>query len=157
MQRERFAAVKSSPRRRTLETARAIAEASGVGRVETSAALDEVDFGAWSGQSFADLGKDPQWQRWNSERSLVRPPGGETIRQVQQRIVGFMAELAQLYAGAALVLVSHAELIRVAVLHVLGMPLDHWSRIAIDPASLTAIVTGDWGAQLLTLNERLEP
>jgi broad specificity phosphatase PhoE len=157
LQRERLAAIRSSPRRRTIETAEIIAEATGVGPVEIAAELDEVDFGTWSGQSFAALDADPLWRRWNSRRSEVRPPGGETMQQVEQRILGTMAELARVYAGATLVLVSHAEIIRAAVLHVLGMPADNWSRIAIDPAALTTIGTGAGGARLLTLNERPEP
>jgi probable phosphoglycerate mutase len=51
------------------------------------------------------------------------------------------------------VLVTHADVIKSAVCHVLGLPADCCFRFEIDPASVTVIAAGDWGAKLIRLNE----
>ena len=68
----------SSPRQRTQETAAPIAATLGL-PVQTVAALDEIDFGTFTGRNFADLDGDPDWHRWNAERGSVRCPEGETM------------------------------------------------------------------------------
>jgi broad specificity phosphatase PhoE len=153
MTRERFDAIHASPRERTQETAAALSEACGVAPVKTAEALDEIDFGSWSGKTFEVLNADPAWRRWNDNRSMARAPGGETMLDVQQRIVGFMEQLAASGGGKRLVLVSHGDVIKAAVSYVLGLPIDAWSRFDIGPASITTVATGDWGAKVLTLNE----
>jgi broad specificity phosphatase PhoE len=153
MRRETFAAVHSSPRDRTLQTAEAIAAASGINTVHVEEALDEINLGDWSGKSFDELNTQPLWQRWNSTRSLTRAPGGETMLEVQSRVMTLIERLAQSYRDSALVLVSHADVIGTAVCFYLGLSLDAWSRFEIGPASITTIVAGDWGAKVLGLNE----
>lgn len=153
MARERFDAIVASPRERTRQTADAIAEARSGMSVETAEALDEVDFGTWSGSDFAALDADPLWRRWNMVRSLTRTPGGETMLEVQRRVLTLIEELGELHGEGAVVLVSHGDVIKAAVCHVLGLPIDAWPRFEIGPASITTIVIGDWGAKVLTLNE----
>ena len=48
---------------------------------------------------------------------------------------------------------SHADVIKASVSHVLGLPIDAWPRFDIAPASVTTFVVGDWGAKMITLNE----
>jgi broad specificity phosphatase PhoE len=153
MRRERFDAIHASPRERTQETAAAISSACGVAPVETAIALDEIDFGDWSGRTFDELNNDPDWGHWNAERSVARTPGGETMLDVQSRVLSCMERLAKDHHGEALVLVSHADVIKAAVCHCLGLPLDGCFRFDVAPASITTIVTGDWGAKLIGLNE----
>jgi broad specificity phosphatase PhoE len=153
MARESFSAIYSSPRERTQETAKAIADASGLDTVETADELDEIDFGPWSGKTFEELDRDDTWRRWNSVRALARTPGGETMLDVQTRILRLIERLGLRHADGRLVLVSHADVIKTAVIHVLGMPLDAWQRFEISPASITTIIIGDWGAKVLSLNE----
>jgi len=145
-------AIFASPRERTQQTAQAVAAACGL-TVETAPELDEIDFGRWSGRDFETLNQDPLWQRWNAVRSLVRTPGGETMLDVQRRVVGLIERLAPQFDGRTVALVSHADVIKAAVMHHLGLPVDHWSRFDIAPASISRLVVGDWGARLLGLNE----
>ncbi|WP_026873354.1 histidine phosphatase family protein [Inquilinus limosus] len=149
---EHFDAVFTSPRERTQQTANAIAAAAGL-TVETAPELDEIDFGRWSGQDFTALQQDPLWQRWNSARSLTRTPGGETMLDVQRRVLGLLERLVPSFDGRAAVLVSHADVIKAAVLHHLGLGVDAWPRLDIAPASVSRLaVDGGW-AQILGLNE----
>jgi broad specificity phosphatase PhoE len=153
MRRVRVDAIHASPRERARETAEAIASVSGVAMVRASDALDEVDFGVWSGKDFETLDQDAQWRRWNAARSLARTPGGESMLDVQRRVLGLMEELMLGHPERTFVLVSHSEVIKAALSHVLGLPTDAWMRFDIDPASISTIVAGEWGAKVVTLNE----
>ncbi|MBY3200182.1 histidine phosphatase family protein [Rhizobium laguerreae] len=153
LRREDINEIYTSPRERTRETAEGIASACGLSLPQTDDALDEVNFGDWSGKTFEVLNDDPLWRRWNTTRSLTRTPGGETMLDVQARIFGLMESLASGGSKKRIVLVSHADVIKAAVSHVLGLPIDAWPRFDIAPASVTTVVIGDWGAKVMTLNE----
>jgi broad specificity phosphatase PhoE len=153
MEREEINAIYSSPRQRTRQTAAAIAKACNLDEPETAEALDEIDFGTWSGQTFETLDADPAWHRWNTTRSLCRTPGGESMLDVQQRILTLVEMLLRKKAASKVALVSHADVIKAAVSHFLGLPIDAWPRFDIAPASITSIAAGDWGAKVITVNE----
>jgi broad specificity phosphatase PhoE len=152
LRRETFEAIHASPRERAAETAAAIAAVSHV-PVERADELDEIDFGNWSGRTFDDLEDDPAWRQWNAQRSLAQTPAGDTMLAVESRIVGLMRRLANRHPDGALVLVSHADVIRAGVSYLLGLPIDAWPRFDIGPGSVSTLILGDWGARLLTLNE----
>jgi broad specificity phosphatase PhoE len=153
MSRERFDAVIASPRERTQETAQAIAASCGL-RVDIDDRLNEIDFGdAWTGKSFDVLNGDPTWVRWNTERDTARTAGGESMGEVQARAWAVVADATRQFPGKAVVLVTHADVIKALVCHILGVPLTHIHRFDINPASVTTVVSGDWGAKLLWLNE----
>jgi broad specificity phosphatase PhoE len=150
---ERIDAVFSSPRERTRQTAGAIAVACEVGPVSVCEDLDEVDFGEWSGRTFDELNRDLAWRHWNDDRQKARTPTGESMAGVQLRMLRRMERCCSAHAGDSVVLVSHADVIKTAVCHVLGLTLDNCFRFDIDPASVTTLVMGDWGAKLLKLND----
>lgn len=155
MRREEISEVYCSPRERTRQTAEAITSASSLAPPLVTDSLDEVDFGCWAGKTFDILDQDPSWHRWNSVRSMARTPAGETMLDVQGRIVGFLETLCAKPDGKGIVLVSHADVIKAAVSHVLGLSIDSWPRFEIAPASVTTIVLGEWGGKLITLNEAI--
>ncbi len=148
-----FDAVLSSPRRRAVETARAISS----GEPAVAAELDEVDFGAWTGRTIDELADDPTWRNWNTFRSGTRVPGGETMLEVQARSVGLTQRTCLAHGQGRVLLVSHAEVLRSLLLHHLGLPLDHWSRLELDPGSLSVLEVLPWGARTLRLNETAAP
>ncbi|PTQ07891.1 histidine phosphatase family protein [Sphingomonas oleivorans] len=146
-----ISAIHASPRQRTQETAAIIAERLGLA-VETVPALDEIDFGAWSGRSFAVLEGDPAWHRWNEARSIALPPGGESMAAAVERAAAHMEQLGA--AGRTGVLcVTHCDIIRGLIAYYLGLGLDNMLRFDIDPASVSRLVVGDRGGRILTLNE----
>jgi broad specificity phosphatase PhoE len=77
-------AVVSSPLERAMDTATAMA-ARGRREVAVDDAFTEVDFGTWAGAAFSELVGQAEWDRWNSERSRARCPGGESMAEVQDR------------------------------------------------------------------------
>jgi len=144
-----------SPLDRTSETAAAIAAARGSAvPVAAAAGLIEIDLGEWTGRSWQDFGDDPAWRDWNERRGSARIPGGETMGEAQARIVGCLAALAREADGRTVAVVSHSDMIRAAVAHVLELPLDRLLSFDVDVASVTRVVWGEWGARLLSLNER---
>jgi len=144
-----------SPLDRTSETAAAIAAARGSAvPVAAAAGLIEIDLGDWTGRSWQDFGDDPAWRAWNERRGSARIPGGETMGEAQARIVGCLAALAREADGRTVAVVSHSDMIRAAVAHVLELPLDRLLSFDVDVASVTRVVWGEWGARLLSLNER---
>jgi broad specificity phosphatase PhoE len=149
---ENVAVVQSSSLERALETAHPIAARVGL-RVEIAEAITEIEFGAWSGLGFEDLANDPHWASWNSARSVSRPPQGETMLEAQARIVGHLDHLRKLYHNRAVVLVSHGDVIKAALLYHLGLPIDFFGRFDIDPASITTLAVGDWGSKVIRMNE----
>ncbi|MFC4172149.1 histidine phosphatase family protein [Microvirga sp. GCM10011540] len=149
---ESVAAVLTSPLERARETAEPIA--ARIGRpLEICEPIVEIEFGGWSGMSFDELTHVPLWKQWNSARSVTRPPDGETMLEVQARIVGAMEQMRKTYSGRPVVLVSHCDVIKAALLYYLGMPIDAYGRFDIDPASISTVTVADWGAKVLRLNE----
>lgn len=147
-----FAAILSSPVDRAQATAQAIAAGRRL-RVETLTALDEIDFGEWTGQTFTELDRDPRWRRWNDDRGAACAPNGEAMSDVQARIVGAIGEIAARYAGSAVAIVSHADLIRAALAEYLGLPLGKLLNFDVDPASVSRLVVGGWGGRVVSINE----
>ncbi len=143
-----------SPLERTRQTASTIADACGLPAPEMDAALIEIDMGDWTGAAFATL-DGPEWAAWNGSRGSARIPGGETMAEAQARIVGYMRAVAEAEDGAVVALVTHSDMIRAAVAAAIGLPLDNLLRFDVGPASVSRVVWGDWGARLLSLNERI--
>lgn len=151
---EPIAAVYSSPRERAYYTAREIAEPHEL-KVTIEDGLDEVDFGDWTGSGFDALEGDPEWQQWNEARGSARPPGGESMAEAVARAAAAVEQLAHGHAGDTIVAVSHCDIIRGLLAHYLGLPLDNLLRFDIDPASVSRLVLGTWGARIVNVNERL--
>lgn len=149
-----LSAVECSPLDRTCETAEAIAAAAGLPSPTHAEALIEIDMGDWTGREIGGFGDEPAWTEWNERRGTARIPGGETMAEAQARIAGHIEELARDRDGETIALVTHSDMIKAAVAHVLGLPLDHLLRFEIAPASVTRMVVGDWGGKLLSLNEK---
>jgi broad specificity phosphatase PhoE len=150
----RIAELYCSPRERALETAEPICRALGIS-VRIEPALDEVDFGDWTGRRLETLESDAVWRRFNRDRALTRIPGGETMPEVAARMTRFMDGLTASYGGgeAAVALVGHGDPIRAAIAQAIGLPLDFMLRFEIAPASLTILKTGEHGVLLEYLND----
>lgn len=146
-----LAAIHSSPRRRARETAQPVADAHGLA-VTIADALDEIDFGGWSGRSFQALEEDPAWRHWNASRGSAATPAGETIAAVAERALGYIAGLD--LAGGAVLCVSHCDVIRAVIAHVIGLPADRMLAFDVDPASMTTLAVDGGMVRLTSLNER---
>ena len=151
---EPLQAVYASPRERAFYTGRTIADPHEL-KVQIADALDEVDFGDWTGLAFNDLEGDPLWNEWNEARGTARPPGGESMVEAVARSTKALEEIAAAHNGEAIACVSHCDIIRGVIAHYLGLPLENMLRFDIDPASVSRLALGSWGARIMTINERL--
>jgi probable phosphomutase (TIGR03848 family) len=148
---KRVAAIYSSPLERARETAMPIARARKM-PVRIDRGLLECDFGEWTGERLDRLSKRPEWDVVQRHPSAFRFPGGESFIELQARITGALARLVAQHPGRIVVAVSHADPIKAAVAHALGMPLDLFQRIVIATASITAVAYGRTNATALTVN-----
>ncbi len=149
---ENVASIHTSPLERAVETSEPIAARLGQ-PLEICEDIAEIDFGAWSGTSFEALAQDPRWAAWNNARSNSRPPYGESMLEAQARIVSALERFRHRYPDRAILLVSHSDVIKAALLYHLGLPIDAYGRFDIEPASISTLVVGDWGSKVLRLNE----
>lgn len=145
--------LQTSPVQRAQETARAIAARRRGLTVETEPALDELDFGDWSGRAFVELADDPRWTEWNSARANATAPNGESMAQAQRRAWAHVKAMASASPDHTIAMVTHCDVIRAVVAGALSLSLDNIGRFDIAPASVTRLVVGSWGAKLLSLNE----
>lgn len=145
----------SSPLERALETAAPIAAALGL-EITPHAGLIETDCGLWAGKTIKSLRRLRLWKIVQQSPSQFQFPGGETFVECQRRIVAAIEALcAGLDERDILLCVSHADPIKLAVAHFLGMPLDNFQRLSAAPASITALHLGEGGWRLLALNSDL--
>ena len=148
--------IEASPRRRTQQTAHAIAVAVADREVVTAPELDEVDFGHWSGQRFATLSEDPKWHEWNARRDVASTPAGDSIASIQARVARHLHRLQASFPNRTIALVTHAEVIRSTLLWILDMPATGYSRLEISPASVSTILWRNDGFAVFSMNERCQ-
>jgi broad specificity phosphatase PhoE len=130
--------VQSSPQRRAIQSAGIIASRFGRA-VEVVPEFDEIDVGEWTSLSFDELSRDARWGYWNQKRAVARPPGGESMRAVQRRVVNHLRRVGCEPRAGTIVIVSHAEPIRAALLHYLRIPLNDFLSVTVDPASVSTL------------------
>jgi probable phosphoglycerate mutase len=139
----RLDAIISSPLDRCAETAAAIAAGqSPAAQVTTDERLIEVGYGDWTGQSLRKLSREPLWRVVQAHPSAVTFPGpeGETLPDIQRRAVAAIRDWnARLGPDAVYLICSHADVIKAILADSLGLHLDLYQRIQIDPCSLSVI------------------
>ncbi|MGH8989994.1 MAG: MSMEG_4193 family putative phosphomutase [Acidimicrobiia bacterium] len=146
------AAIYSSPLERCRQTAEAIAARHDL-PVTEMAGLAEADYGEWTGQKIEDLRGSDLWKLVQVTPSAVRFPQGESVREMQSRIVTALEEVVAAHPGDLVVVVSHADPIKAAVAHFTGVHLDLFQRLFVSPASCTVLRFGPGGAALVKLND----
>jgi probable phosphoglycerate mutase len=117
--------------------------------------MDEDECASRSGRTIEELATDPQWRRWNRYRAVSRTPAGDSIRDVQTRVLAHFRKLEQMFDEQTIAIVTHAEVIRSAVLLSLQAPIDEYHRYEIEPASLTRLSVEGARLRLDSVNERM--
>ena len=144
-------AIYTSPLERAVETAAPIASRKKL-QLQRSNHLGEWRPGVWEGEAITELDRLEEWRRFNAFRGGVRPAGGETMIEVQARMLRQIECLQQQHDGQIVAAVSHAEPIRAVLAHYAGIPLDLTPRLEISPASVSVIRVDDWAPKLLCVN-----
>ncbi len=139
-------AVYSSPIRRTLETAHVLARPHGLFPI-MEPGLIEIDFGAWTGQTFESLRSTALWETVQRTPSRVQFPDGESFVGAQVRAVESIERIAAEHPDGTAAAVSHCDVIKLVLSHFLGQPLDLFQRIHIAAASISDLRSekdGSW-------------
>ncbi len=140
-----LAAVVSSPLERCRQTARAIAGARSASvKMLGERGITECDYGEWQGRPLKDLAKEPLWKTVQTQPSAAEFPGGESMAAMQARSVSAVrrhdAVIEREHGpGAVWVAVTHGDIIKSVLADALGMHLDLFQRINVDPASVSII------------------
>lgn len=136
-----LAAVVSSPLTRCRETARLLAPDV---EAVVDRGLTECDYGEWTGRELRSLAKEPLWKVVQAQPSAARFPGGESMAEMSARAVGAVRERDAAVAAehgdhAVWLAVSHGDVIKAVLADALGMHLDAFQRVVVDPASLSVV------------------
>ncbi len=148
-----LAALVSSPLERCRQTARAVLDAQAAARagrdgqpleVVRERGITECDYGEWQGRALKDLAKENLWSTVQTQPSAAQFPGGESMLAMQHRAVEAVrrhdaAMEAAHGPDAVWVAVSHGDVIKSVLADALGMHLDLFQRINVDPASVSIV------------------
>jgi probable phosphomutase (TIGR03848 family) len=136
-----LAAIVSSPLERCRQTADAIAEGRNLA-VQADDRLGEARYGDWTGRTLKELVKEPLWKVVQQHPSAAVFPGpeGEGLAQTQARAVAAVREWnAKLGPDAVWLACSHGDVIKAILADALGLHLDQFQRIVVDPASVSVV------------------
>jgi ribonuclease H / adenosylcobalamin/alpha-ribazole phosphatase len=138
--------VLSSPLRRAADTAAKIKDSCQI-ELRLEKRLSEGSFGSWEGLTrpeVLELGaRDRELlARWESDPSFA-PPGGESMENLQLRVISLVNELMDEFSNSSIALVSHVGPIKALLSAVLGTPLQASQRLFLDPGSISVVEWGD--------------
>jgi probable phosphomutase (TIGR03848 family) len=148
-------AIVTSPLDRCVETAEAIRAAQAT---EPTWAVDEriieCGYGDWTGKPLKDLAKDPVWKVVQTQPSAARFPNGESLTEVSARAVSAVRDWdARLGDDAIWVACSHGDVIKAILADALGLHLDQFQRIVVDPCSVSVVRYTDTRPYVLRSND----
>ncbi|MFE7318657.1 histidine phosphatase family protein [Streptomyces sp. NPDC057555] len=139
-----LAAAVASPLQRCQETLRPLLDARPALSLATDERITECDYGDWTGRKLAELADEPLMEVVQQHPSAAVFPGGEPLRAMQARAVAAVRDWnarVEETAGAeaAYVMCAHGDIIKSLVADALGLHLDLFQRISVEPCSLTVI------------------
>lgn len=147
-------AIYSSSLERAIETAEPIAEGRKL-EIQLRPQLMDNDIGKWQGRTLKQVRRIKKWKIVQQAPSRFTFPEGESFLETQARIASTLDEIAASHKPKDIVaVVFHADPIKLAVAHYLGMPLDHFQRLGCDTASVTVLYLSETGAHLIKLNQK---
>jgi alpha-ribazole phosphatase len=152
--REPIRAFYASDLRRAVETAEPAAALMGLS-IECSAAFREANYGSWEGLTVDEIAAryPEEYALWRSDSARHRPPDGESLEALQERVMTALEELLEQHGGETLCVVAHGGSVRAAVCGVLGLPIDAWRSLRADNTGITRIRYSNLGPQLALFND----
>ena len=147
-------AIYSSPLERAMETASPIANACNLTIIQEPDLIESF-VGKWQGRSWKALRLTKAWKIVQHTPSRFRFPEGESFPEMQTRVASALDGILRKHKPQDIVAcVFHADPIKLAVAHYIGLPLDQFQRLGCDTGSATALYVGEMGANLAKLNQR---
>ncbi|WP_035804822.1 histidine phosphatase family protein [Kitasatospora mediocidica] len=140
-----LAQVISSPLERCRQTlAPLLAARPELGEPTVDERFGECHYGEWTGRPLSELALEPLWRTVQDHASAAAFPGGESLRALSHRTVAAAREWDEKIAAehgpdAVWAVCTHGDVVKAVVADALGMHLDHFQRINVEPCSVTAI------------------
>ena len=137
-------AVYSSPLKRAVQTAEAIARHHGL-VVEIAPGLNDMDFGEWQGLSLQEVKTrfNELFAAWVSDPHQVRMSSGESLDEVRQRALSVVNQVVDKHEGKVVVLVSHRVVNKVLICALLGLDNSHFWDVRLDTCGMTTFEFAD--------------
>lgn len=135
-----FEAIIASPLDRTMQTADALGQVHPDVVRHVDERFGECQYGEWTNRKLSELAEEPLWRAVQAHPSSVTFPGGESMTAMQHRAVSAIRDWnARLGDEAVYAVVSHGDVIKAVLADALGMHLDAFQRIQVDPCSVSVI------------------
>jgi broad specificity phosphatase PhoE len=152
--REPIRAFYASDLARAIDTAEPAATCLGLSTV-CSAAFREADYGAWEGLTVDEIAArfPAEYERWRHDSARHRPPQGESLEELQTRVLMGLAPLLERHGGETFCVVAHGGSVRAALCGVLQLPIDVWRSLRTDNTGVTRIHFSNLGPQLALFND----
>lgn len=122
-------------------------------KVVTDHGINEVDYGLWSGKKLISLSRKREWKTVQESPSRMYFPDGEGIAAMQSRAMSTVHDLAKLQTNKVAMIISHGDVIKSILASALGMHLDEFQRIIVDPASVSIIEYSSVKPRVLLIND----
>jgi broad specificity phosphatase PhoE len=152
LQKAPIRAIYSSPLERAVETAEPLAKALGL-PIQLRPALMDAAVGQWQGLYLKELRKRPEWKQVQQLPSEFRFPGGESIPEIQARLVAEIEQIRRLHKPRQLLaLFFHSDPIKLVLAHYLGLPIDNFQKFGLAAGSVSILLLGKSGGMLAGLN-----
>jgi probable phosphomutase (TIGR03848 family) len=151
-----FQSVRVSPMQRCQETIDPWLQSkygSGISDYLLDDQIIEMDYGVWSGKKLAKLSKEKLWKEIQNSPSKVAFPDGEKFTSMQKRAIRTLDALAQEKKATNHLIVSHGDVIKAMIAHLLKMKLDNFQSLIVDPASITIVDFDGETARLIAYND----
>lgn len=151
-----WAAVYSSPLKRTIETARALCDSWRLG-LEIRDGLKEIGYGQWEGKTRAEVERDfhDDYIRWEADPAWNAPTGGERGTVIARRVAEVIEEIKERFSHGSVLVVSHKATIRIALCALLGIDVGRFRyRLACPVGSVSMVEFGPNGPLLRSLADQ---
>ena len=154
LRKQRVDAIYSSPLKRAVDTAKAIAQACGLG-VNVASDLREIDAGELEGLSQEELRKRYKefWKEWRESDPSFPLPGGESLEGLQRRAWGEIERIIERHPEETVAVIGHLLANLAIICRAVGLDLGHMGRLRQDPAAINILQITQQGNSLLLFND----
>ncbi len=148
----RLTAIYSSPLERCIESVEPLAAAQRLPVVQRDE-LIEMDAGTWTGKTLAAVRRRAAWKVVQESPGSFRFPGGESFPEASDRVVAELDRIARRHRRGRVAVSTHGDIVRIALCHFMGAPLDRFQRGVIDTASISVVHLGGDMPRVLVMND----
>lgn len=145
-----------SPLERCSQTVSPLLKSKDSSRIQTMTLDDriiEMDYGKWSGRKLSSLSREKLWSDIQAHPSKVTFPEGESFKAMRKRAMNLIGEILTKRGNGNFLIVSHGDVIKVITASLLGMKIDNFQSLTVDPASITVFKGDSDNVRMVAFND----